>query len=138
MVNLTFMFVELVYGWITNSLGLISDAFHMMFDCMALAIGLYASIIKKWDPTKIYTYGYGRVEVLSGFINAIFLCFIAVSVFIEAVERIMEPPEINTEKLFLVSILGFCVNLVGLYAFHGHGHGGHGHSHGGEKKRKTW
>jgi zinc transporter 5/7 len=56
--NLLFMFVELTYGWWTNSLGLISDAFHMLFDCMALAIGLYASILKDWEANNIFTYGY--------------------------------------------------------------------------------
>lgn len=58
LVNLAFMFVELVYGYLTNSLGLISDAFHMLFDCVALAIGLYASIVKHWPPSRKFTYGY--------------------------------------------------------------------------------
>jgi zinc transporter 5/7 len=58
MVNLSFMFVELVYGFWTNSLGLISDAFHMLFDCTALGIGLYASVIAKWEPNQVFTYGY--------------------------------------------------------------------------------
>lgn len=54
-------------------------------------------------------------------------------VFKLQVERLIEPPEVKHERLFVVSILGFLVNLVGIYAFqHGHGHGGgHGHSHGG-------
>lgn len=73
------------------------------------------------------------MQILSGFANAIFLCFIAFSVFIEAIKRLYEPPEISTEKLILVSTLGFCVNLVGLYAFHDHG--GHGHSHGKPKEK---
>lgn len=55
--NLLFMFVELLYGWWTNSLGLISDAFHMLFDCMALAIGLYASVMKDWEANDVFTYG---------------------------------------------------------------------------------
>ena len=58
LVNLSFMFVELVYGFWTNSLGLISDAFHMLFDCTALGIGLYASVIAKWEPNQVFTYGY--------------------------------------------------------------------------------
>jgi zinc transporter 5/7 len=56
------MFVELIYGFWTNSLGLISDAFHMLFDCTALAIGLYASVISKWEPNRIFTYGYNLSE----------------------------------------------------------------------------
>ena len=46
-INLLFMFVELIYGYMSNSLGLITDSFHMLFDCMALFIGLCASYIAK-------------------------------------------------------------------------------------------
>eukprot|EP01120_Amphizonella_sp_Union-15-10_P013379 TRINITY_DN6196_c0_g1_i2.p1 TRINITY_DN6196_c0_g1~~TRINITY_DN6196_c0_g1_i2.p1 ORF type:complete len:689 (-),score=110.12 TRINITY_DN6196_c0_g1_i2:52-2118(-) len=127
-INLTFMFVELLYGFWTNSLGLISDAFHMLFDCTALAIGLYASVVSKLDPNRSFTYGYGRVEVLSGFLNGIFLCFIAFTIFLKSVERLFDPPHINTDRLLLVSVLGLLVNLIGIFAFHG----SHGHSHGGD------
>jgi len=135
--NLSFMFVELAYGWWTNSLGLISDAFHMLFDCMALGVGLYATIMKDWEANNVFTYGYGRVQVLSGLVNGIFLCFIAVSIFLEAIRRLIDPPEVLTERLFIVALTGLFINLIGVYAFHdhaGHGHshgGGHGHSHGG-------
>jgi zinc transporter 5/7 len=74
--NLGFMFVELAYGIWTNSLGLISDSFHMLFDCTALAIGLYASVIARWRANDRFSYGYGRVELLSGFANGVFLVFV--------------------------------------------------------------
>lgn len=57
LLNLAFMFVEALYGFWTNSLGLISDAAHMLFDCTALFIGLWASVIGKWEPNQIYSYG---------------------------------------------------------------------------------
>eukprot|EP01112_Ceratiomyxa_fruticulosa_P010296 TRINITY_DN2715_c0_g1_i1.p1 TRINITY_DN2715_c0_g1~~TRINITY_DN2715_c0_g1_i1.p1 ORF type:complete len:746 (-),score=131.24 TRINITY_DN2715_c0_g1_i1:99-2336(-) len=141
LINLGFMFVELVYGIWTNSLGLITDAAHMLFDCTALFIGLVAEVISKWDKNQVFSYGYGRVQVLSGFVNGVFLVFIAFFVFMESIERFMEPPEINTDRLLLVSCLGFLVNIVGVVAFHGdhgHSHGGddHGHSHGGGEKKK--
>ncbi|XP_048738334.1 proton-coupled zinc antiporter SLC30A5-like isoform X2 [Ostrea edulis] len=135
-INLMFTFVELVYGVWTNSLGLISDGFHMLFDCSALVMGLYASVMTRWKPTRIFSYGYDRVEVLSGFINGLFLVVIGVFVFTEALGRLVEPPEVSTERLLAVSVLGLLVNLFGIVAFrsshsHGHSHGGHGHSHGG-------
>ncbi|XP_038206637.1 zinc transporter 7 [Zerene cesonia] len=134
LLNLSFAFVELFYGIWTNSLGLISDAFHMFFDCTGLVAGLAASLISKWRANERYSYGYARAEVLAGFVNGLFLLFIAFFIMSEAVERAIEPPEVKHERLLLVSVLGFLVNLVGIYAFHhghGHGHGGHGHSHGG-------
>ena len=52
-----FTFVELLYGVWTNSLGLISDGFHMLFDCSALVMGLYASVMARWKATRIFSYG---------------------------------------------------------------------------------
>jgi zinc transporter 5/7 len=51
-INLLFMFVELIYGYMSNSLGLITDSFHMLFDCMALFIGLCASYIAKMGVNR--------------------------------------------------------------------------------------
>lgn len=126
--NLTFAFVELFYGVWTNSLGLISDSFHMFFDCTGLLAGLVATVITKWRANDKYSYGYVRAEVLAGFVNGLFLLFIAFFILSEAVERLVEPPEVKHERLLVVSILGFLVNMVGIFVFQ---HGGHGHSHGG-------
>lgn len=133
-INLIFMFVELVYGYISNSLGLITDSFHMLFDCTALFIGLCASYIAKMDVDKHYTYGYGRVETLSGLFNGIFLVFIAFNVFCESIERIYEPQRIETEGLLTVSTLGFIVNLIGLFFFHDNHEHHHGHDHSHENE----
>uniref|UniRef100_A0A8C6SS49 Zinc transporter n=1 Tax=Neogobius melanostomus TaxID=47308 RepID=A0A8C6SS49_9GOBI len=137
--NLAFTFVELFYGVWTNSLGLISDGFHMLFDCSALVLGLFAALMTRWKATRIFSYGYGRVEILSGFINGLFLMVIAFFVFVESVTRLLDPPNINTDMLTPVSVGGLLVNLVGICAFsHAHSHGGkscsshdHGHSHHG-------
>lgn len=61
------MFVELFVGYWSNSLGLISDAAHMLFDCVALAIGLYASYISKYKANDVYTYGYDLSYLLLSF-----------------------------------------------------------------------
>lgn len=136
LLNLSFAFVELAYGIWTNSLGLISDSFHMFFDCTALLAGLIASVISRWGRNERFSYGYGRAEVLAGFVNGLFLVFIAFFILSEAVERALHPPEVKHERLFIVSVLGFFVNLIGIFVFHhgsaaghGHSHGGHGHGH---------
>ena len=66
LLNFSFAFVELLYGMWTNSLGLISDSFHMFFDCTGLLAGLAASVIIQWKANEHYTYGYERAEVLAG------------------------------------------------------------------------
>lgn len=128
--NMCYMLVQMVYGVWTNSLGLISDAIHMAFDCMAIGVGLIASVMARWPPNERFTYGYGRIETLSGFANGIFLILISVFIVFEAIQRLLEPPEMNTSQLLLVSSLGLGVNLFGMFAMGGHHHGGHSHSHG--------
>lgn len=54
---LGFTFVEFAYGMWTNSLGLISDGFHMLFDCSALVMGLVASVMATWKPSKTFPFG---------------------------------------------------------------------------------
>ncbi|XP_076036381.1 proton-coupled zinc antiporter SLC30A5-like isoform X3 [Oratosquilla oratoria] len=130
--NLGFTFVELIYGMWTNSLGLISDGFHMLFDCSALVMGLCAAVMARWKPTKTFPFGYGRIEILSGFVNGLFLTVIGVMVLYEAVCRLFEPPQVKTEKLLIVAVCGLIVNLIGIMSFshtHSHSHSAHGHSH---------
>ncbi|KAI5122498.1 hypothetical protein M0805_001406 [Coniferiporia weirii] len=132
--NLVYMLVQMLYGVWTNSLGLISDAIHMAFDCMAIGMGLFASVMATWPPNERFTYGYGRIETLSGFANGIFLVLISIFIIFEAIQRLLDPPEMNTSQLLLVSSLGLGVNLFGMFAMGGHHHHGHshGHSHGGD------
>ncbi|RKP24042.1 cation efflux protein [Syncephalis pseudoplumigaleata] len=127
--NLAYMFVQLAYGFWTNSLGLISDAIHMFFDCLALGVGLAASIMGRWTANRAFSYGYNRVEVVAGFVNGVMLVLISIFILFEASERLWHPPEMNTDRLLLISIIGLLVNLVGVVSFHDHHHHGHGHSH---------
>ncbi|KAL8291897.1 hypothetical protein RQP46_002155 [Phenoliferia psychrophenolica] len=139
--NLAYMVVQMLYGIWTNSLGLISDSIHMFFDCLALGMGLFASVMATWRPNEKFTYGYSRVETLSGFANGLFLCLISIFIVFEAIQRLLNPPEMNTNQLLVVSSVGLAVNLVGMFAtghhHHGHSHGGHdhGHSHGPPKPK---
>jgi len=106
-----FMVVQMLYGVWTNSLGLISDgatpalspflsltgarlAIHMAFDCMAIAVGLIASVMATWPANERFTYGYGRIETLSGFANGIFLILISIFIIFEAIQRMCVTPSL--------------------------------------------
>ncbi|GME24260.1 HMW kininogen [Neofusicoccum parvum] len=71
--NLAFMAVQFFYGFVTGSLGLLTDSIHMFFDCAGLAVGLIAAVMSKWPSNARFPYGYGKVDTLSGFANGIFL-----------------------------------------------------------------
>lgn len=142
LINTAYMVVEFVAGFMSNSLGLISDACHMLFDCAALAIGLYAPYISRLPANGQFNYGRGRFEVLSGYVNAVFLVLVGALITLESFERILDPQEISTNSLLSVSIGGLMVNMIGLVFFHEehhHAHGGsgacshsHAHSHSSE------
>lgn len=72
-VNLLFMFIQFFYGFVSGSLGLLTDSIHMLFDCLGLAVGLVAAVMARWPPSVKFPYGYSKVETLSGFANGIFL-----------------------------------------------------------------
>ncbi|OXV05880.1 hypothetical protein Egran_06349 [Elaphomyces granulatus] len=128
--NFVFMLVQLSYGFITGSLGLLSDSIHMFFDCLALVVGLCAAVMSKWPPSSRFPYGYGKVDTLSGFANGIFLMIISVEIIYEAIERLLSGSQMHRiGELLAVSAAGLAVNLVGIMAFD-HAHHGHGHSHG--------
>ena len=108
----TFMIVEAVFGFVSNSLALISDAFHMLSDAAALFLSLVAFKIAEKRANLQKTFGYKRVEIIAAFINAIALIALAVFVVVEAIIRLFNEPEIEANTMLFVSILGLVVNLV--------------------------
>lgn len=76
--NFGFMLVQAFYGWVSGSLGLLSDTVHMFFDCLALVIGLGAAVASKWPTSPEMPFGWGKLNVLAGFGNGIFLMWVSV------------------------------------------------------------
>lgn len=73
------MLVQTFYGIATGSLGLLSDSIHMLFDCLALFVGLCAAVMSKWPPSTRFPYGLGKMDTLAGFANGIFLMYAPVA-----------------------------------------------------------
>ena len=74
---------------------------------------------------KEYNFGYSRFETLSGYVNSIFLIFVAFFILAESVDRLLDTPVIESDPILIVSLLGFAVNLLGLFFFHDHAHFNH-------------
>lgn len=123
------MIVQGAYGYLSGSLGLLSDTVHMFFDCLGLVVGLGAAVASKWPTSPEKPYGWGKLNTLAGFGNGVFLMLVSIEFVWEAIEGILEQRELrHVEELLVVSTLGLLVNLVGLFAF-GHAHAGHHHGH---------
>ncbi|BFZ16030.1 hypothetical protein BsWGS_19069 [Bradybaena similaris] len=128
-----FFLVEIIVGYVTNSVALIADSFHMLSDVVALIVGFSSVRISKWS-SKRNTYGWIRAEILGALVNAVFLLALCFSILVEALKRLVELERVENPKLLLiVGGVGLVINVIGLMLFgsHGHSHGGHGHSHGG-------
>eukprot|EP00058_Branchiostoma_floridae_P022943 XP_002608433.1 hypothetical protein BRAFLDRAFT_283144 [Branchiostoma floridae] len=145
MLTLTFSFflVEIVVGYVTNSMALVADSFHMLSDVVSLIVGLGAVRISRVKTSK-NTFGWARAEVLGALVNAVFLAALCFSILVESIQRLIEIEEITDPILILiVGGAGLFINLIGLFLFHGHGHGhshgggGHGHSHGGHGEESS-
>ncbi|KAG7879839.1 hypothetical protein KL905_001332 [Ogataea polymorpha] len=133
LLNVSFMFIQLLYSFRSKSLSLLSDSLHMMLDCTSLFLGLLASLIAKNNkqyPTREFPFGLTRIETLAGFTNGSLLLGVVFGILNESFQRLFHPVDLRkTDELLIVSILGLVVNLVGIFAFN-HGHdGSHGHSH---------
>lgn len=125
-----FFFIEIIIGYTVNSLALVADSFHMLNDIFSLIVALWAvKVAKSRGVDSKYTYGWQRAEILGALINAVFLIALCMTIFLEAIQRFIEVPEITNPKLILiVGCAGLASNVVGLVLFHEHGHS---HSHGG-------
>jgi len=133
-----FFLLELSVGYAVHSLALVADAFHMLNDVLSLCVGLWAvKVSDSKASSKTFTYGWQRAETLGALVNGVFLVALCVSIFLEAIQRFVEPQEVTQPKLILiVGCLGLASNIMGLFLFHehghGHSHGGHSHGHGDE------
>lgn len=131
-IDVVFLIIELGSGYYVGSLALVADAFHMLNDVISLAVGLWAVRIAGRPAKGAYTYGWQRAEILGAFFNGVFLVALCVTIFLEAIQRLIDPPNIeNPELIGWVGLAGLGSNLFGLVLFfdHGHSHGDDGHDH---------
>ena len=109
-----FLVVELVGGFLAHSLALLSDAAHMFTDTAALAIALMAIHIAKRPADSKRTFGYHRFEILAAAFNALLLLVVAVYILWEAYLRLKAPPEIQSNLMLGIAVVGLAVNLVSM------------------------
>ncbi|KAK9238172.1 cation efflux protein [Lipomyces kononenkoae] len=130
-IDSAFFLLEVVIGYAVHSLALVADSFHMLNDVFSLIVALWAvNVANSRAASSEYSYGWQRAEILGALINGVFLLALCLTIFLEALQRFVEPQVITNPQLVLVvGCAGLVSNLVGLVLFHEHGHS---HSHGGD------
>jgi len=110
LLNLFFAIIELVGGLYTNSLAILSDAFHDLGDALAIALAWFLEKKSKKGSTLEFSYGYRRLSVLGALITGLILMTGSGLILAKAIPRLFNPEETNVEGMLLLSILGISVN----------------------------
>lgn len=108
--NLFFSIIEIIGGFFTNSMALLSDAIHDFGDSLATGIAWILEKKAGKKPDKIYTYGYKRYSLLGALITSIVLFIGSAIILIESVNRILNPQIIKIEILLIFAVFGVLIN----------------------------
>jgi len=122
-ISSAYFFAELIAGFLTNSLALLSDAGHMLSDIGALGLSLFAFRVARRPATHHSTYGYHRIEILAALFNGLTLWLIVGVIFTSAYNRLFHPPVVESSGMVIVAVMGLLVNIAAAAILHsGHHH----------------
>ncbi|KAJ7504298.1 CDF zinc transporter [Mycena galericulata] len=129
-IAISFFATEIAIGFRTKSLALIADAFHYLNDIVAYAIAFVAAHLQDKGYNSVgFTYAFHRAELVGAFFNGVFLLALALSIFLQSIERFVNIEQVNTpEQIMIIGCVGLCLNILSVLVVHDHG--GHSHSHG--------
>jgi cobalt-zinc-cadmium efflux system protein len=113
--NLFFTLIEIVGGFFTNSIAILSDAIHDLGDCLSLGLAWYFQKVAKKGSDTSYSYGYKRFSLLGAVINSIVLVTGSVLILTVAIPRILHPVSANTQGMFFLAIVGVLVNGAAVF-----------------------
>lgn len=121
------MLVEIVVGWMTNSMALYADGWHMGTHAFALGISVLAYVLaRKYSKDERFTFGTWKIEILGAFSSAIVLGMVGVMMIFTSVERLISPLAILYDQALIVAVVGLVINIVCVLILNSN-NGGHSH-----------
>jgi cation diffusion facilitator family transporter len=134
------MVAEIVAGWITGSMALTADGWHMATHVVALSIAGFAYLLaRRWATDERFAFGTWKIEVLGSFSSALLLAVVAVLMAYESIRRLVDPEPIQYVPALVVAAIGLAVNLICAWVLEGpkpehahdtdHDHHDHHHHH---------
>ncbi|KAH0479171.1 MAG: uncharacterized protein KVP18_000209 [Porospora cf. gigantea A] len=132
---LVFMLMELVAGYVANSLALMTDAAHLLTDLSSFLISLFAIFVAKMPGTLKMSFGFHRAEILGAVVSVALIWVMTFYLLKEACVRLVNPQPVNGKIMFITALFGTLANLTMTFilkAPHSHGLGSmhtHDHSH---------
>jgi cation diffusion facilitator family transporter len=130
------MVAEIVAGFLTGSMALLADGWHMSTHVVALSIaGIAYLLARRWSRDERFAFGTWKIEVLGAFTSALLLAVVALAMIFESTLRFVRPEAISFGPALVVAVIGLVVNIVCAMVLMGghdhHGHDHHGHDHHG-------
>ncbi|MFA4853130.1 MAG: cation diffusion facilitator family transporter [Bacteroidales bacterium] len=116
-INIIFVTIEALFGYLSNSMALIADAGHNLSDVLALAFSWMAIILSQRKPTMKFTYGFRRSTILIALLNTILLLTAVVFIVYETIVRLSKDAEINANNVMIVASIGIVVNAFTAWLF---------------------
>jgi len=129
------MIAEVIGGYLSESLAIMTDAAHLLSDLLAFCISIYALLVAQRAPTNKLTFGSHRAEIVGALTSVILIWGLTIWLVYEAVLRVIDPPKVDGKIMLITAVFGFICNLIMMGMLHdrpeGAGKiGGHAHSHG--------
>jgi cation diffusion facilitator family transporter len=122
------MVVEIVAGWVYNSMALLADGWHMSSHAFAIGLSAYAyAAARRHAGDPRFAFGTWKIEILGGFASAVFLLVVAAMMVLGSIERLVAPQPIHYAEAMVIAAVGLAVNLVSALIL-GHAHD-HTHEH---------
>jgi cobalt-zinc-cadmium efflux system protein len=110
--NLVLLVVGVVGGLVFNSLALLADAGHVLTDVVAIGLALFAAWMATRPSGPQQTFGYRRGEILAALFNGFTLVAVAVFVFVEAIVRLSDPPDVVGAGVLVIGLASLVGNGV--------------------------
>jgi len=125
------MLIEIVAGYVTGSMALLADGWHMATHVGALGLASLAyAMSRRYASHRAFVFGTGKVHALAGYTSAVLLGLVAIAMMVESVARLRDPHAIDFAGSLPVAVVGMFVNLASVFLLHGHDdHGHHDHGH---------
>ncbi len=108
--NVVFVAVEALYGFLADSVALLADAGHNLSDVLGLALAWGGATLAKAPPSKRFTYGLAGSTILAALGNAVLLLVALGAIVLEAIQRFADPPEVAGVTVSIVAAIGILVN----------------------------
>lgn len=130
------MVAEIIGGYYYGSMALLADGWHMSTHALALGLSVGAYVLaRRYARDNRFAFGTWKIEVLAGYTSALFLIAVALFMFYQSAERLIEPVTIHYNEAIIVALIGLFINLITAWLLgdnhhdHGHHHDHHGHNH---------